>query len=242
MPQTHDISPDRATPNTDGSGPELTSKTEDYLRRIYRIEQESDSRVSNSDIAESLDVTQASVTSMLATLSDRGLLDRERYRPVRLTPDGETLALQVVRKHRLVETMLAELFEYPISDVDAEADILEHHISHRLCQAIERKLGMPDTDPHGDPIPDRNLEVTHSEEMTTLPEVSESSTVEVTRVLTQDDAALTYLVSQGIEPEVRLTLDDVTPLGMVVVTVERTGTQTSLPQRVASQILTVPDQ
>ncbi|SIR91481.1 iron (metal) dependent repressor, DtxR family [Haladaptatus litoreus] len=233
-------SADSDPPDTPESSPAATPKMEDYLRRIYRLEKEADGRVSNSEIAERLDVTQASVTSMLSTLSNRGLIDRERYRPIRLTTEGEELALQVIRRHRLAETMLSELFEYTISEVDAEADILEHHFSPRFCRAIEQKLDMPEVDPHGDPIPDSNLDLPQSEDVTSLVEVEESASVEVTRILTQNDEVLEYLVSIGLEPTERLYLDEITPIGMVVVTIGDVGEQTSLPQKLASQILVTP--
>jgi len=228
------------TADTPDSSPAITPKMEDYLRRIYRLEQEADGRVSNSEIAQQLGVTQASVTSMLGTLSNRGLIDWEQYRPVRLTTEGEELALRVVRRHRLAETMLAELFGYAISEVDTEADILEHHLSERLCREIERKLDMPETDPHGDPIPDSNLDLPQSEDVTSLVEIEESASVEVTRILTQDDEVLEYFVSIGLEPTERLHLNEITPIGMMVVTIGDAGEQTSLPRRLASQILVSP--
>jgi len=231
---------DSETPDTPESSPAVTPKAEDYLRRIYRLEQESDGRVSNSEIAERLGVTRASVTSMLSTLSKQGLIDRERYRPIRLTTEGEELALRVVRRHRLAETMLAELFEYAISEVDAEADILEHHLSERLCREIDRRLDMPETDPHGDPIPDSNLDLPQSSDVTSLVEIDESTSVKVTRILTQDDEVLEYLVSIGLEPTTRLHIDEITPIGMVVLTIGDASEQTSLPQRLASQILVSP--
>ncbi|MFC7072748.1 metal-dependent transcriptional regulator [Halovenus rubra] len=218
-------------------GVTITPKMEDYLRRIYRLQQESEGRVSNSNLAETLDVTRATVTSMLDTLSSRGLIDWQRYRPVRLTAKGEATALQVLRRHRLVETMLAELFGYALSEVDAEADVLEHHISSRLCQTIEQELGMPQTDPHGDPIPDSDLDIDRTTDVSSLPTVAESSTVEVTRLLSQDEEILEYLVSLGIEPGKTLSLDEITPIGMITVTVESTARQANLPRRIASHVL-----
>jgi DtxR family Mn-dependent transcriptional regulator len=233
-------SSDSDTQDAPESSPAVTPKMEDYLRRIHRLQQESDGRVSNTAIADRLGITRASVTSMLSTLSNRGLIDRERYRPVRLTADGERLALRVVRRHRLAETMLAELFEYAISEVDAEADILEHHLSDRLCREIERKLDNPATDPHGDPIPDSNLALPQSEAVTSLIAVEESASVEVMRILTQDDEVLEYLVSIGLEPTERISLDEITPIGTLIVTIGDSSEQTSLPKRLGSQILVSP--
>lgn len=106
--------------------------------------------------------------------------------------------------------MLAELLDYTISEVDAKADILEHHFSPRLCREIEQQLDIPKTDPHGDPIPDTNLNIPRARDATSLNEVSESSWAKVTRILTQDNETLDYLISTSIEPSVRLRLEEKT--------------------------------
>lgn len=217
--------------------PSVTPKMEDYLRRIYRLQRESEGRVSNSTIAESLDVSRASVTSMLETLADRGLVDRERYRPVRLTETGAALALRVVRRHRLAETMLADLFDYALSEVDAEADVLEHHLSARFCRRLERLLGEPVVDPHGDPIPNADLALPGTTTASSLTDVEPSATVEVTRVLTQDDDTLDYLVGVGVEPGARVRLTETTPIGTVRLTSPESDDETTLPVAVASQVL-----
>lgn len=210
---------------------------EDYLRQIYLLGADADGWVSNSAIAQRLDVTRASVTSMLDRLSDRGLVDRQRYQPVRLTADGETLALRVVRRHRLAEMMLFELFDYAIGEVDTEADVLEHHLSRRLCRAIEQKLGTPETDPHGDPIPDVDLNVSQMDHGKPLTEISASSQVRVCRIVTQDSDTLSYLDSVGIRPSAQLRLEATTPIGMVTLRSVDSQDEISLPHDIASQIL-----
>jgi FeoA domain. len=99
---------------------------------------------------------------------------------------------------------------------------------------------MPETDPHGDPIPDSNLDLPQSEDVISLVEIEESASVEVTRILTQDDEVLEYLVSIGLEPTERLHLNEITPIGMMIVTIGDASEQTSLPRRLASQILVAP--
>lgn len=228
------------SPDTETSSPSRVSVTpamEDALRHIYRLARDGDGWVSNAAVADRLGVTRATVTSTFDALAARGLVDREKHRPVRLTDEGRDAALDVVRRHRLTETLLVELFGYELSEVDAEADRLEHHISERLCREIERTLGTPETDPHGDPIPDANLDVPWDDDACSLAEVESASTVEVTRILTQDEATLDYLVSAGVEPSAVLTLDERTPFGMVTVTVADTGQQTTLPETVAAKLL-----
>lgn len=218
----------------------LTPVMEDYLRHIYNLETETGGWVSNAMVADRLDVTRATVTSMFDALAARGLIDREKYRPVRLTDEGRTAALAVVRRHRLLETLLVEVFGYGLGEVDAEADALEHHVGDRLCREIEQVLGMPETDPHGDPIPDANLDVPRDDAAQSLAEVAESSRVEVTRILTQDEATLDYLVEVGIEPSAVLTLDERTSFGMVTITVGETGERTNLPETIAAKLLVRP--
>ncbi|WP_435318780.1 metal-dependent transcriptional regulator [Haloarchaeobius sp. TZWSO28] len=230
-------SPD--SPDDDQTG-SLTTVMEDYLRHIYALEQASEDRVSNSTLADRLGVSQPTVTSMFDTLAERGLIDREPYRPIVLTPAGERAALEVVRKHRLVETLLTDQFGFAISEVDAEADALEHHISDRLCREIDRKLGHPAFDPHGDPIPDAELAVRADTDAVALVEVAESSRVEVTRITTQDEETLSYLVAAGIEPAARLTVEEVAPFGMVTVSVDGDSGRESLPESLATHILVRP--
>lgn len=210
---------------------------EDYLRQIYLLGVNDDGWVSNSAIARRLGVTRASVTSMLETLSDRGLIEWQRYQPVRLTADGNTLALRIVRRHRLAEMMLFELFDYGIGDVDAEADVLEHHLSRKFCRVIEEKLGMPETDPHGDPIPDVDLDISQVDRGKPLSDVPESSQIQVSRILTQDKDTLDYLDSIGIRPTAWLRIENTTPIGMVSVRLVNSGKEASLPQKIASKIL-----
>ncbi|WP_435361438.1 metal-dependent transcriptional regulator [Haloarchaeobius sp. DFWS5] len=214
----------------------VTPTMEDYLRHIYRLSEEGNGWVTNAQLAERIDVERATVTSMFGALATAGLIDREKYQPVRLTDDGRTLALDVVRRHRLVETFLLDVFGYRISEVDVEADVLEHHVSDRLCREIDDLLGQPETDPHGDPIPDADLQLDEDAGATALTEVAIAASVEVTRVLTQDQRVLDHLVSAGIEPTATLTLDERAPFGMVTVTVDGGG-QTSLPEAVASTVL-----
>lgn len=231
---------DRAASSRSDSAAAPSPAMEDYLRHIYRLQQETDGRVSNSRVADRLGVEQSTVTSMFETLAARNLIEREKYRPVRLTDDGRAVALDVVRKHRLAETLLVELFGYGISEVDSEADVLEHHLSDRLCREIERILDSPETDPHGDPIPDADLRVRETDGARSLAEVAESTRVEVTRILTQDDEVLDHLVSAGVEPSASLTVDEKTPLDMVVVTVADADRVTSLPEAIAAKVLVEP--
>jgi len=135
----------------------LTEAIQDYLREIYKLAQASDG-VSVSALARAQEVSTASASAMVKKLAALGLAEHEPYRGISLTPAGERVALEVIRHHRLLELYLAETLGVHVDDVHEEADRLEHVISEELEARIDRALGFPTHDPHGDPIPDANLE------------------------------------------------------------------------------------
>jgi DtxR family transcriptional regulator, Mn-dependent transcriptional regulator len=130
---------------------------EDYAKTIYAISQERDGLVLNGEVAERLDVTPATATSMLKRLAELGLVEYVPYRGVSLTAAGEKVALEVIRHHRLIEAYLSEALGMPEDRVHEEAEVLEHYISEELEQLIAAKLGEPRHDPHGTPIPGPDL-------------------------------------------------------------------------------------
>src|SRR5918912_2042007 len=135
----------------------VSEAIQDYLKEIYKLEAAGE-RATTSAIARRMDVAPSSVTAMVKKLAALGLADHEPYRGVALTPAGERVALEVIRHHRLLELYLAETLGLHVDDVHAEADRLEHVLSDELERQIDEALGFPTHDPHGDPIPDANLE------------------------------------------------------------------------------------
>lgn len=132
-----------------------TQAVEDYVKAIWLV-QESGQRATGQELARRLGVSQASVSSMLQKLSRLGLIRYEKYQPVSLTASGTNVALEVVRHHRLLELFLAEALGMPWDRIHAEAEVLEHHISEELEDLIAERLGNPQFDPHGHPIPARD--------------------------------------------------------------------------------------
>lgn len=212
----------------------LSDVMEDYLKAIYTLQKEDGGPVATSEIAEYLGVTPPTVTSMIEKLTDRGLLDREKYKGVELTPEGETVALEVLRHHRLLESYLTEHLDYSWSEVHEEADRLEHHISEEFERRVADALGNPTVDPHGDPIPDANLSPIDEDDTTRLTEHEEGAHVVVARVSDRDDEELRYLADAGITPDTELEIVDIAPFGMVTVAVD--GGEQSLPETIARSI------
>jgi Mn-dependent transcriptional regulator len=190
---------------------------EDYLRAVYELQRRDGGSVATSSVAEALDVTPPTATSMLGTLADRGLLDREKYRGVELTPEGETVALEIIRHHRLIETYLAERLGYDWTEVHDEADSLEHHISEAFERRVADQLDDPDVDPHGDPIPADTLDPVSGVEGTTLAARDEGEAVVVRRVQDDDPNELAYLEASGITPGTQILVEEVAPIGVMTV-------------------------
>jgi DtxR family Mn-dependent transcriptional regulator len=134
----------------------LTDAIQDYLKEIYKL-QAADGPASVSALARSLGVSAASASAMVKKLAALGLADHQPYGGIALTPAGERVALEIIRHHRLLELYLAETLGVHVDDVHAEADRLEHALSEELEARIDRALGFPTHDPHGDPIPDAEL-------------------------------------------------------------------------------------
>ena len=141
----------------------VSHAVEDYLKAIYELQIEH-GKVSTNALADQLKVAPASVTGMLKKLAeDRPrLVNYERHHGVVLTPAGEKIALEVIRHHRLIELYLHQALGYPLDQVDAEAEKLEHVISEDFEDRIAKWLGNPEIDPHGDPIPSKDGKIAPS--------------------------------------------------------------------------------
>ena len=184
--------------------PELTAAVQDYAKAIYAL-QSRDGTVSTTALAERLDVRPASVSGMLKKLTVLGLVEHERYRGVPLTARGRRVALEVIRHHRLVELFLVESLGMTWDEVHAEAEVLEHALSEELEELIAAKLGNPTVDPHGDPIPTRDLKLAETPGLA-LVELEPGDRATFVRVSDADPGMLRFLGERGIVPGARLEL------------------------------------
>lgn len=189
----------------------LTRVVEDYLKTIYELTR-SEQRATTNQIADKMGVTPASVTNMIQKLAetDPPLLEYRKHRGVQLTPEGERVALEIIRHHRLLEMFLHETLGYSWDEVHEEADRLEHVISEEMEERIAISLGNPQHDPHGDPIPSRDLEMPQSSALT-LSQLRPPQKAQVKRVSDSDPKLLRYLSERGIEPEAHLEVLDFSP-------------------------------
>jgi len=182
----------------------LTQSIEDYLKAIFELTQK-EGRASTTQLAEYLNVTPASVTGMIKKLSTTTppLLEYKKHRGVILTPQGRDIALEILRHHRLLELFLHKVLDYPWDEVDEEADRLEHVISEKFEDRIAKALGNPEYDPHGDPIPTKELvipDITH----TPLSVLRPGQSAVIKRVRDTDSDLLKHLSEIGIVPGVAI--------------------------------------
>lgn len=136
-----------------------SSTVEDYLKALYRLQQRAEGAVALGDVAREVGVTPGTATVMVRRLGERGLVHYTSRSGATLTEEGERAALNVIRRHRLIELFLVEVVRLDWSEVHEEAEVLEHAVSDRLLARINRMLGEPTHDPHGDPIPTAEGEI-----------------------------------------------------------------------------------
>ena len=179
---------------------------EDYLKAVYKLQQATPS-VSTTVLAEELGRSAASVTNMVKSLAEAGLLQHVPYHGVSLTPAGELSALRIIRRHRVLELFLIEKLGFGWEDVHAEAERLEHAASETLIDRMARALGEPGFDPHGAPIPTRDGAI-ETHELTQLTELPLGTLAIVREVSDERSESLRALARLKLIPGTRVRVRD----------------------------------
>ena len=190
----------------------ISAAVEDYAKAIYALQVELGGPITNNALAERLGVSAASASNMVKKLDSLGLVEHLPYHGVELTPAGRRVALEVLRHHRLLELYLAQSFGVTWDRVHDEAEVLEHHISEELEELIAAALGNPTHDPHGDPIPTRDLQMVE-EPAATLDSLEPGQCGQLTRISDHDPEMLRYLAERGIAPGDEFEVVDKQPFG-----------------------------
>ena len=185
-----------------------TESVDDYLKAILELSGTQEQRVTSNALAEQLGIRAASVTGMLQKLAAEKppLVKYEKHHGVRLTPTGRMRALEVLRRHRLLERFLHDFLDYSWDEVHDEAERLEHFISERLEDRIAAKLGDPQTDPHGHLIPERNGALPARHEVL-LSQWACGIPALISSVSDRDAAALREMTRLGLKPGVAITVE-----------------------------------
>jgi DtxR family Mn-dependent transcriptional regulator len=214
-----------------------TESVDNYLKAILTLGGREESRVTIKSLSERLRVAPASVTNMLQKLAAASapLVEYERHRGVQLSPAGKRRALEIVRHHRLIETFLYEVLDYPIDEVHDEAERLEHFISERFEERIAAKLGNPRIDPHGHSIPTMEGEMAARESML-LADVVRDGTFVIDSVSDRDADNLRLIEACGITPGARLRVKKSASSAGYSVSVGRSPKAFNLPREVAQDV------
>jgi len=174
-----------------------SESVQNFLKAVYSLQGQT-KRVSTNALAEVLNVAAPSVTDMAQRLVAAELIDYQKYQGVRLTTSGEALALKIIRRHRLIELYLVRELGYALQDVHAEAENLEHAVSDRFIEAVDAKMGNPDIDPHGDPIPHEDGSIT-VRDLYPLSEWPLHMAASVARIRAENPEMLQHILDRGFK-------------------------------------------
>jgi len=218
-------------------GPYNTESVDDYLKAILELGGAEEEQVTGNALAHHLGIRPASVTGMLQKLAAQKppFVKYEKHRGVRLTAAGKLRALEVLRHHRLLERFLHDFLDYSWDEVHDEAERLEHFISERLEDRIAAKLGDPETDPHGHPIPERSGAFPAREEVL-LSKWACGVPAVVSSVSDRDPAALREMTRLGLKPGVPITVETGTRNASLRVRIGGRADSVRLSQALASGI------
>ena len=198
---------------------ELSSAAQDYLKLIWSATEWTDQPMTVSRLAELLGVRPATASDGIRRLTAQGLVEHRPYGSIELTDDGRRHAIQMVRRHRLLETFLVDVLGYGWDEVHDEAEVLEHAVSDGFVARIDAHLGHPSRDPHGDPIPSADGEP-HLPDATVLAHAVADRPMRVRRISDEDPRLLRELADQGIGLDATLvraaSAGEAAPAGVVV--------------------------
>ncbi len=169
---------------------------EDYLKNVYTLKSVG-LEASSSVLAKRLKVSNAAVTDMSRKLSAQGYIIYQKYRAIQMTPKGERIALDVIRRHRLWELFLNKILDIPWEKVHDEAEMLEHQTSDYLINKIDSFLDYPQVDPHGDPIPDQSGFIPE-DNYVKLSELSNPAKLIIKRILDYDGETMSFINDVGL--------------------------------------------
>ncbi|MFD2822415.1 iron dependent repressor, metal binding and dimerization domain protein [Lacinutrix iliipiscaria] len=177
----------------------MSVSIDNFIKAIYKngVDEKNDTKPGS--IAKKLNISNAAATDMAKKLATRDVLHYEKYQPLQLTEKGTKLALNIIRKHRLWETLLYKLFDMSLFEIHQEAEVLEHQTSDDLAKRINAYLGNPKFDPHGDPIPDEKGEIHTSNHALTLSDSIEGKTYTIARLMSDDKEFFDFCALYGLK-------------------------------------------
>jgi DtxR family Mn-dependent transcriptional regulator len=172
---------------------------ENFVKAIYNNDIQDHHNTKPGNIAKKLGISNAAATDMAKKLASKNLLQYEKYQALQLTEEGTKMALNVVRKHRLWESLLFKMFDMSLHEIHREAEFLEHETSDFLADKISDYLGNPKFDPHGDPIPNAQGEITTEDTSLALSHTEEGKTYIISRLMSDDKEFFDFCAQNGLK-------------------------------------------
>lgn len=219
-----------------------SESVENFIKAVYVLQTEADTtvddepvRISTNALRDALQITAPSVTDMARRLVEDDLIDYVKYQGVRLTEKGHALALNLIRRHRLIELYLVQELDYELHEVHDEAEKLEHAVSERFIAAIDSKLNEPAFDPHGDPIPNTDGAFTQRE-LHALSDLPLATRGRVSRFITSDSDMLQHTLDRGFKLDAQVEITARDPF-QGPLTIQLDDAQTIIGHHVAETIL-----
>lgn len=213
---------------------EISNVYEDYLRAVYSVEEWDEGGIGVTELAEQMGVVPSTASETVRKMREAGLLDHRPYQRVKLTKEGRAIAIQLVRRHRLLETFLHRFLDYSWDEVHEEAEELEHAVSDLFINKIDKALGNPVIDPHGDPIPSVDGSVADSSTATVLSAALDTE-YQVVRIRDAEPEVLRHFESRGIVPGARVRVIEKSDVASML-TLLVDGKAVDLPQRLGANI------
>ncbi|XCB30248.1 metal-dependent transcriptional regulator [Arcanobacterium hippocoleae] len=197
---------------------QLSQSNEDYLKNIWLLGEQIGKAVGVRALARRMRLSPSTVSEAMKKLTEHGYVDHHRYAGITLTETGRKIAIQMARKHRLIETYLVRQLNYGWDEVHDEAEALEHAVSNQFVARIDEILGYPETDPHGDPIPNADGKISHIP-LKLLSEIDKIGVVKIQRVSDEDSEVLAYLAEAKLLPGTRCEIKSISQtLGSITLT------------------------
>ncbi len=177
----------------------MSTAIENFVKAIYKNGKRDNNDTKPGNIAKELGISNAAATDMAKKLATKGLLNYEKYQELQLTEAGNKMALMIIRKHRLWESFLFKIFDMSLHDIHREAELLEHQTSDLLADKISEYLGYPKFDPHGDPIPNANGEITTTDTSIALSKAEEGKRYTISRLMSDDKDFFDFCSQHGLK-------------------------------------------
>jgi len=177
----------------------MSVAVENFIKTIYKNKHHDNQDTKPGNIAKKLGISNAAATDMAKKLDTKNVLKYEKYQELRLTKKGTKMALNVIRKHRLWESLLYKLFDMSLHDIHREAELLEHETSNFLANKISEYLGNPKFDPHGDPIPNAEGKITTKDTSISLSNTKEGKKYVISRLMSDDKEFFDFCAENSLK-------------------------------------------